>query len=596
MLIIRHLTGPLAGTEQRIEPNVDRVVFGRQLDCQVVYPADANIVARHHFALERRASGDWTIDLFGQPFVAVNGIPADPGAKMPPGATFELGRRGGPSFQVATEAEARTDNLPPTAPQEEDEGARAMAVRAGRTALGAQRIAALGLALAVAAGAAGYYYYYRPGADAARVEQAIARFYEAAARDANTRIGADVRARLARAAYVVMRRDARGRHSGVGTAWPVGPHLLGTNAHVAAARDGLGPGEALVVRAPGPNGNLYMVTQHKIHPGYSAFAAFVRDDPLVLGGFRGRDQFVNINSFAYDVAYLRVNEALPADAILEMAETSELEALAAGTAVATAGYPMENVVGSVALTIQASPELHVGTVTGVTDFFSLPADFDQRRMVHHDLPTTGGQSGSPIVGPSGHVVALLNSSNMFRMEGGRRIPSAALISYGQRVDLLRSLISGQAESQLARDRTYWAQQIAPFTRGIDHFIPFMLTKLKPSADATPALINQKIITLGAETRIKRPNGQVQRQSSQPLSLAAGNYVLIVYAQRQAHVQLYLMADKKVLAKETEGKWYPAISHAADAQTDASLWVISPNDVDIACTLRVYRWQTNGPSG
>jgi hypothetical protein len=143
--------------------------------------------------------------------VAVNGVPADPGAKMPPGATLELGRRGGPSFQIVIEAEARTDNLPPTAPQEEDEGARVLAARAGR-----RRITALGVAIAVAAGAAGYY-YYRRGADAVRLEQAIERFYEAAARDANTRIGADVRERLTRAAYVVMRRDARGRQSGVGT-------------------------------------------------------------------------------------------------------------------------------------------------------------------------------------------------------------------------------------------------------------------------------------------------------------------------------------------------------------------------------------------
>ena len=62
MLIIRHLTGPLAKTEQRIESNVDRVMFGRQLDCQVSYPADATIVARRHFSLVRKASGDWTFD------------------------------------------------------------------------------------------------------------------------------------------------------------------------------------------------------------------------------------------------------------------------------------------------------------------------------------------------------------------------------------------------------------------------------------------------------------------------------------------------------------------------------------------------------
>ena len=47
MLIIRHLTGPLAGKEQRIEAKAERVTFGRDPNaCDVVFPPDATIVAR----------------------------------------------------------------------------------------------------------------------------------------------------------------------------------------------------------------------------------------------------------------------------------------------------------------------------------------------------------------------------------------------------------------------------------------------------------------------------------------------------------------------------------------------------------------------
>jgi hypothetical protein len=146
MLIIRHLTGPLAGREDRIEPNVDRVTFGRQLDCQVSYPADATMVARRHFVLVRKASGDWTFDLFGAPYVAVNGVAADPGAKLPNGAVIELGKRGGPTFKVLIEADARSDNMPVTETQAEAASPRTMA-------RWATRIAAVGVVLAIAAGA-----------------------------------------------------------------------------------------------------------------------------------------------------------------------------------------------------------------------------------------------------------------------------------------------------------------------------------------------------------------------------------------------------------------------------------------------------------
>jgi hypothetical protein len=209
MLIIRHLTGPLAGREDRIEPTVGRVMFGRQLDCQVTYPPDVAIVARHHFALVRKASGDWTFDLFGVPYVAVNGVAADPGAKLPNGALIELGKRGGPSFKVLIDADARTDNMPATEVQAEDVSARIMA-------RWATRIAAAGAIVAVAAGAGAGYYYYQGSSDAARLERAIKGLAETQTSDANLHIGNDVRTRLPRSAYLVLVRDAQGRERGAG--------------------------------------------------------------------------------------------------------------------------------------------------------------------------------------------------------------------------------------------------------------------------------------------------------------------------------------------------------------------------------------------
>ncbi len=600
MLIIRHLTGPLAGTETRIEPHLDRVMFGRQLDCQIAYPPDATIVARHHFALMRKASGDWTFDLFGAPYVAVNGVAADPGAKLPNGAVIELGKRGGPSFKVLIERDARTDNMPPTEVQAEVVSARTMA-------RWATRIAAAGAVVAVAAGAGAGYYYYRGSSDAARLERAIKGIADTQASDANLRIGSDVRTRLPRSVYLVLVRDAQGRERGAGTAWPVAPHLLGTNGHVAEIGDALAQGENMVVRAPGIDGKAYTVTEHRIHPGYREFKTFLNNDSVFLQAFRGGNEEVGFNLAAYDVALLRVNEDLPAPDILELATADELKALSTGGPLGTAGYPMEGIAATQTQVIRASPEFHVGTLTGLTDFFSLPAEFEQRRMVHHDLPATGGQSGSPIAGASGRVVALLNSGNIIIQQGGKRAPSAALINYAQRSDLLGDLMSGEAQTKLDADQKYWANQMTLFKRGIDLIIPKILAESKPSPSATPALVSDQRFTLSAQSRDKNDQGEVQRLRSHAVPLANGTtYTFIAYGLEKADIDLYLIiggecispgqktGNRCVAAKDK--KWFPSIVHTAVADAEALLYVATPQDRDITYSLRIYRWEPNSPTG
>jgi hypothetical protein len=78
MLIIRHLSGRLAGEVQRIAPQLDRVMFGRDPSvCTVVFPPDDTLVARRHFALVLEPSGEWTVDLLGGPYVEIDGTPAE---------------------------------------------------------------------------------------------------------------------------------------------------------------------------------------------------------------------------------------------------------------------------------------------------------------------------------------------------------------------------------------------------------------------------------------------------------------------------------------------------------------------------------------
>src|SRR5436305_696103 len=100
------MTGPLAGQEQRIEAQSDRITIGRDPSvCDVVFPPDTTLVARRHFALARKLSGEWTYDLFGDHYVAVNGAPAETGAAVHSQDKVELGKPGGPSFGITLERE-----------------------------------------------------------------------------------------------------------------------------------------------------------------------------------------------------------------------------------------------------------------------------------------------------------------------------------------------------------------------------------------------------------------------------------------------------------------------------------------------------------
>jgi hypothetical protein len=108
MLTIRYSNGAQAGTEVKIEQGKDRVVFGRQLDCDMQFAPEETAVSRHHFALVRKPSGAWTVELFGTPFVAIDGQPADNGEVVRDGAKIELGCIGGPALGVIIAEDART--------------------------------------------------------------------------------------------------------------------------------------------------------------------------------------------------------------------------------------------------------------------------------------------------------------------------------------------------------------------------------------------------------------------------------------------------------------------------------------------------------
>lgn len=595
MLIIRHRTGPLAGEEIRVEGRNDRVVFGRDPDaCDVVFPPDATLVSRRHFALVRKPSGDWTIDLFGAPFVALNGEPAELGAPVRSGALFELGRHGGPSFEVTIEGETKDSGLAMTLAQEEMTGSHALAANAARAAARARAFSYAGLALVLLLAVGGGAFYYQNLESERQLAVQLRQLNETQARLAADSIPRDYRDRIGQAAHLVILRDAAGNERGDATAFPIGPHTLATAAHVAANRDGFKAGEKMLVRAPGPNGRTWEVVAHTKHPSYEALDEFLTEDALFIkstGSFaepNGLRPFTSGNG--YDVAILQV-EGPPLGPILELATPEEIKALQPGDPLAYAGYPQQNIAGAEVNVLGPVPELRTGFVTALTDLFNMPADASQRRLVHHNLGTTVGASGSPIISTSGRVVALHNRSNYMALPGGRQVPSGALINYAQRSDLLADLLSGKADASVAIEKAYWEKQTAKLLRGYDAIVASLLDGFKPTPSSSPALVSQDEYELTESDRVKAQGKDgaagVTRQKIHKIAVRGGaDHAFIAYAQERVPISLYLFVDKKV-AKRVEGQnWFPGTTYRAPKDTTVEIYVSGPDD-DVTYTLVDY---------
>lgn len=589
MLVIRHLEGPLAGSEQTISDEHDHVMIGRDPDtCEIVYPVEDSVVGRRHCQLLRQPSGDWVIDLFGDHYVEIDGVAAEPHQPVRDGSKIRLGRRDGPKFQVMVTRAEKANDLPQTSHQEKPVPVRILIRRDVGVGLGL-----LGL---VVLGAGGWVY-----SDWSSRKQLDQRFSQLAkhqeesdkdrSRDSAARISDEAQARLARSVYLVILRDEVGREFASGTAWPVGKNLLATNAHITELRTKLKTGETMVVRSPGLNGRTYEVKEHVTHPGYHAFPDYINGrDPVFISTYHGRFRPLS-ESLAYDVGLLRVEENLPAGDILEIAPTKDLKALTLGVPLASAGYPTESITGSEVQTQGATPELHFGNISALTDYFSLPADSAQAHLIHHTIGTTGGSSGSPIIGTGGRVVALVNAGNFLFDANGNRIPNAALINYAQRADILADLIAGRADAALAQDREYWDKQLAGFKRGIDVVIPLILDKEKPSAGAKPVVVVDEKSMLGPTNMRSDPRGK-SRIKEHVLTLKRGvRYVIVAYAERATPIKLYIAdKDNNILAQEVGDIWYPYVAYTPSQDGEIYAYVSGP-DSDTNYVFLLYRWES-----
>ncbi|MFI5014476.1 MAG: trypsin-like serine peptidase [Hyphomicrobiales bacterium] len=605
MITIKHISGPLTGQEQSFGDDQERIVIGRDPElCQVVYPPEFTVVGREHVALLRKLSGDYALDIFGDHYTEVNGNAGEPEEAIPNGGKFVLGRHGGPSFIVDIDRSSTSKSLPLTQPQARSVPLRAAATRARRFAfigLAVALVAVVGLGLAVRIDLRQQRSQQRRAAFAASQTAALVSQVDAMTglqkQAAGTLISGRERERLNRSVFAVVLKDANGHERLLGTSWAAKPNLLATNAHVAQEFAKLGKGESMVVRPPGGSSDEFTVVGTSIHPGFDELKKYQSSDPFYVPAFgkRGITMF-GLGVPGYDVAVLRIETQLPPEIVLPIASLEEMKALSPGDPVATSGYPYENVMGQEVQPMGRTPEIQIGNVTALTDFFFLPTDAAHDQLVHHNMPTAGGASGSPIIDRLGNVVAVHNAGNLYSTATGDRL-SRVQINYAQRADMLADLIADKADAQIKIDQAYWAAQTAGFKRGFDAVIPVLLRDDRPQG-AT----GDPVMSFESKDQLTSSQGLPQSSEKAPklrgktfhFSLKAGSkHLFVIYAQDMAPVGLALaIKDGRVIAGSSDVKsnnlWYQKIAFAPAGNVDIDA-LISSLDQDTSYTFRDYEW-------
>ena len=361
-----------------------------------------------------------------------------------------------------------------------------------------------------------------------------------------------------------------------------------TNAHVAELFNQIDRNkEHLLVRSPGSDPKSYGVGSIRIHAGYKDFSGYVERQSLGAEGFRTTYTEASRPS-AFDVALLIVDPEVKLSPVLELAGKAELEKAGPGNRLAFAGYPLRCVDGSNTEQIAPTPSIQQGAVSSVTDYFLFPPTSPaEGLLVQHSVPATGGASGGPLIGLDGKVVAVLSGGTVIdtgAKEGEksacRMSPSAVMINYAQRADLVAELLEKSDETGIGQRHAYWQAQVAKFA---DHY----------------AYLKRQVVAEAEKDARKSFDVVMEDQRSEPVA-AAGNkisfdveagreYAVLVYNRDKANMFVDLKIDGKSVAQNGNG-WMPALHATSPVSGKAELTIYATGGKQIDYDLMVAESQ------
>ena len=566
--------------EARTFPSgVEEVTFGRDPANDIVFPPESQrIVSRKHGRLVRQGSGDYSIEPFGDRYIEVNGYPADRGQTVKDGALVRLGDKDGPVVRVRLDEVRSADaDVAVTGRRKEVEPLGRRLARVGR-----YQVAGLA-AIVVVAVAVGWLYFRIPSLDA---ELAALRAGVSADAEADFASTDALRA----AAYAVVLRGRDGQEALQGTAWPHESGVLVTNAHVAILFDHLRPGETLIIRPPGGNGPDHVVTGNRLHPGYLAFRDFLIEADALSSGFRAMTRGLAMPS-AYDVGILEVGDGEALAPGLPVVPDPGPDTLRPGMSLAFAGYPIEGSAAQMSAQISPNPQLQFGAVTSLSDYFLFGSDAADALLVQNSLPAAGGASGSAIVNKDGFVVAVLSGGTVVATEAGRT-PSAVLLNYAQRADLIAAALD-PASFDLEAARADWAAVLARFDA---HEVAMVEATRAALAEAAAASVGEADLiqpgSLGGSGTVRA--GATLYRTHDIEVVAGRTYSLLAYGDLDGSLSIALFRDGKGLGGAGGGRWFANTVFTAERDETLQLRILGPFSEGSRLDYKLYVFSAEGP--
>lgn len=386
-ILIRRLTGTNKGKDEHF--HTQEVSFGTGPNNTVRFdPTWDRGVSSSHARLYRDAEGVWWLaDAGSSTGTHLNGQKLTQPRALVGNFVIELGQNG-PRVEVTLPVDAlAARDQRPSGPAHlgQGGGGRGPARKGNKLPIAIAALIALGL---------GALWMLRSGGGALTINIGGA--------DSDTQIEV-IAKRMENAVGKVLYVGADGAPKGSATAWAVAPGIFATNGHVTfPAETLLKNGGAVFIAINKQPEKKLRVIQAITHPQYQDEEA---PDFRPLLNHQGKKA-----ASAYDVGLLIVKEIVPIT--FKLASQEKVARLDSGRRVAFLGFPAKDLMHGGSDNDLPVATMQTGIVTAVTDFWGNQADSENRLLVQHSLPCTGGASGSPIFDADGEVVAVLNAGSI----------------------------------------------------------------------------------------------------------------------------------------------------------------------------------------
>jgi S1-C subfamily serine protease len=555
-LVIEHTRGPLSGRSTRFPADKLRVTVGRDLRCDIAYPETTLEVGIEHLDLLRDA-GHYEVRVNSADLVLVNGQRASDGWELAEGDELVLGNERGPALRVRYEN--RREAGRPGA------GGARMADDARRLH-GLHRRQQLLVGALIGLGAlAGWGFVRAWNAEhelRTQVEAAQSAADFAASSNPESASFAGAIAGAMPSVYLVLSKKDEVGEAPLGTAWVVAPGALATNAHVAEVFDELaGSDDAerrLVVRSAREPHAEFEIIAVELHPAYRPFAEVWEEYAPTLIDDRGQARQMDLIP-GYDVALMRVAADADLGPALPRAAETVLTALGPGDPIAYVGFPTENLVDWDYT--RPNPTSQVANVVALATFTRTKPIGEPGYLLEHSLPVTGGASGSPIFDARGRVVAILSAQNAVDVPFAGRAPSAALVNYAQRVDVLDALLDGSAVP-LDALRASWKRDLARYSsreKATARIVRGNLAQwLGEYGGSDPSKLIATSDAIGADDRTEDVPGKRYTVDGKP-----GHYLAVAVSQAGRDIDATVLAfqggDTVEIGKDDRTDHYPMVA-------------------------------------